>query len=94
MFTFKACLDWIRSFNMNLTATIQAHFLMSPPHLQREALHCIGYLEQRYRLESTTTTRMTTGQFITRFAGCLSADFLDDIDTSDLASDVAMAWLE
>lgn len=72
---------------MNLPDAIYAHARALPPDLQREALHFIAYLEQRYRVVPDRSGRMTTQAFIERFAGSVGDDFPNDIDDMDPAAD-------
>lgn len=71
---------------MNLSDTIYAHARALPANLQRETLDFIAYLEQRYQVGSTASSRLTTEAFIARFAGSVGDDFPDDIDDADLAN--------
>ena len=79
---------------MNLSENIYAHAQALPIDLQRETLDFIAYLEQRYRITSKQTPRITTQAFLARFAGCLSDDFPNEIGDADLAHDRARESLE
>lgn len=78
----------------DLAEIIVHHVRALPPHLQRETMDFIAYLEGRYCLTSGAPSATATEAFITRFAGCLGDDFPDDIDTADLAGDVPRETLE
>jgi hypothetical protein len=79
---------------MNLPETIYAHAKALPAELQREALDFIEYLEQRYQVKPPATVDADTEAFIARFAGCMGADFPDDIDDADLGVDTPRESLE
>jgi hypothetical protein len=72
---------------MDLTDTISAHVRALPTQLQQEALDFIGYLTQRYSIAPASTGNLSTEAFIKQFAGCVGADFPDDIKLTDLAED-------
>lgn len=72
---------------MNLPDTIYAHARRLPPDLQREALAFIASLETRHRIQSSRIGRLGTEDFLRQFAGCLGADFPDDIVQPDAAAD-------
>ncbi len=79
---------------MSLPDAIDAHVRVLPVHLQREALDFIAYLEKRYHIEAMAAPRLTTSDFIERFAGCLGEDFADEIDDADLPGDAPRDPLE
>jgi len=73
---------------MTLAEAIQTHISALPPHLQREALDYIAFLESRHGIKPPMTdTTPATEDFIARHAGTLGDDFPDDIDTADLGLD-------
>ena len=78
---------------MNLAQTIYTHVSALPLDLQRETFDFIGFLEARYGLVPAAP-RLTTQEFIKRFAGSLGADFPDDVDAADLGQDVPRESLE
>jgi len=79
---------------MNLSDTIYAHARALPADLQRETLDFIAYLEQRYNITPVVPGHLTTEAFIERFAGSIGDDFPDDVDDSELASDVPRESIE
>lgn len=78
----------------DLAEAIVQHVYALPPHLQRETMDFIVYLESRYSLASEAPSVAATEAFIARFAGCLGDDFPDEIDASELADDVSREPLE
>lgn len=72
---------------MDLPSTICERAQALPVQLQRETLDFMHYLGQRYNLSPVRTGELSTEAFIKQFAGCIGADFPNDVNEADLPND-------
>ncbi|MEN9865204.1 MAG: hypothetical protein RL748_794 [Pseudomonadota bacterium] len=72
---------------MDLPDTICANARILPVELQQEALDFIAFISRRSKINPVPDNRLNTSTFIQKFAGCLGADFPDDISTLSLPDD-------